>query len=52
MVAHNYNHNIERELDGMKVSSSSALTSLHVHQMNIDYEQNNDCHVVELLGHP
>lgn len=55
MVAHNDNHSIERELDGMKVNSSltcSALASLHTHQMNIDYGQNNDCHVVEILGLP
>ena len=39
----------------MEVSSSltcSTLASLHTHQMNIDYGQNGDCHVVQLLGLP
>lgn len=54
MVAHNDNHNIERTgWDGGQFKSNMFCTGLSPHhQMNTDYGQNGDCHVVQLLGLP
>lgn len=55
MVAHNCDHSMEKKVDGMKVSSSlkcSALASLHTHQVNLNMNKENDCHILEPLGLP